>query len=278
MAPKYRRPSPRDDHLSPVELPDAEDMETFNRSDADEYEQVGGGQEPGGRHWGWRLVALVVVGIFLGYLLNHWMSFWTWPSLEFVYESPRVKEERMLQEVDEAIVEIQAYSRSHATGTRRGTGFNVMSEGLIVTNRHVVDGAWRSDVSFDDGTRYVVEEWTLHPTADLAVAQLDAADLPILPVQLADVPRPGDALTVVGNPLGFPRVAVEAKMLRTAVLDQGNEPVMVIEGHIHPGSSGSPVLNKDGQVVAVVFATLGSSGSGRIRGVAVPIEQVTDIW
>ena len=259
----HRRPSPRDEYLSMVELPDPDDQEYFNRLDvAEEAEQ------PAPRPLFWRGLAALLVVTFLLYFSGQWFSWWSWPNLGFLQESAGLKEERQLDAANQAIVELESFSPGRE-GSRRGTGFNVLADGLIVTNAHLVEGSRQVSVRFPDGRHYFAQSWTIHDTMDLAVLDITGEGFPVIPPVWTDSPQPGDALTVLGNPLGFPRVAVAVTMLGMARME-GETWVYVLEGPIYPGSSGSPVLNDRGQAVAVVFAVLSNEGEG-IRGLAVPI-------
>ncbi len=272
MDPRSRRPSPRDERLSPVEMPDYNDVVELNRMDDEGGDYVPPRRIP----LLVRVVALLVAASFVAYAGSAWLSLWSLPSLDFLRQSPQVKEERNLYAAERAVVEIQAYSSAQAGGVRRGTGFNVLSDGLIVTNAHVLADAWNAVIRFPDGKQFTVANWTVHEDMDLAIVPLQQESLPILPVLLTGVPQAGDALTVLGNPLGFPRVAVPATMTAVVQMEAGSW-VYLIEGSIYPGSSGSPVLNEQGQVVAVVFAVLPGQ-TETVRGLAVPIVHLQELW
>ncbi len=274
MDPHSKRPSPRDERLSPVEMPDNQDLTELNRL---EDEDDSDGQVPPRRiPFLLRFVAFLVAASFLAYAGSHWLSWWSLPALDFLRESPQVKEERDLYAAEQAIVEIQAYSSTQDGGVRRGTGFNVLSSGLIVTNAHIVENAWTAVIRFPDGQQFTVDDWTIHEDMDLAIVNLDRDSLPVLPILLTGIPEPGDRLTILGNPLGFPRVAVPATMAAVVQLEAGGW-VYLLEGNIYPGSSGSPVLNERRQVVAVVFAVLPSQAEN-VRGLAVPVVHLQDLW
>ena len=165
----------------------------------------------------------------------------------------------------EAVVLVTA--RNSAGGARTGTGFNIRPSGLVITNRHVVEGARSVEIRFRDGTVYPAAEVRVDDAADLARVRLNGADLPVVPLGEPHLPPAGSGVTVVGNPLGYPRLAVRGTVLGYA--GQGPEPVMEIDAPIHSGHSGSPVFNEEGNVVGVVFGASAGDGGGR-TGYAVP--------
>lgn len=140
---------------------------------------------------------------------------------------------------------------------------------MIVTNRHLLENAAAVRVSFPELGTYRAREWVVSQYVDLAVILLlEAEDLPV--VTISDVPAlPGEELLVIGNPLQFARIANKGVLVGYRDNSGREMPFLVIEALIYPGSSGSPVFNKQGKVVGVIFATLQSSDPVEVRGLAV---------
>jgi S1-C subfamily serine protease len=137
------------------------------------------------------------------------------------------------------------------------------SGGVVVTNRHVVEGAARIGVRpLDGGPAIAVAEHRLSATADVAVLLL--VDPDELPPALArgGLVSPGDEVRVVGFPGGQPATSVGT----VATIDPAR---MLIELPAQPGTSGSPVMDADGAVVGQVFARTQDG-----RGVATPLDRL----
>lgn len=135
-----------------------------------------------------------------------------------------------------------------------GSGFAINATTLI-TNRHVVADSAELQVLTYDGRDVDVTAAATAAIADLAVVRT-AKDLPYYP-QLADTdPVTGDQVSVVGYPQGGRLTVTEGKVIgaTTDPLNVNLGEVLVTDAPVEPGSSGSAVLNKDGQVVGVVYA------------------------
>src|SRR4029078_5534606 len=84
-----------------------------------------------------------------------------------------------------------------------GSGVIVNSEGYILTNHHVVDGALEIKVELTDNRTFTAKLFGSDPPSDLAVLKIDAQNLPTLSLGDSDKFRVGDAVLAVGNPLGI---------------------------------------------------------------------------
>ncbi|WP_412865639.1 S1C family serine protease [Cellulomonas sp. 179-A 9B4 NHS] len=135
-----------------------------------------------------------------------------------------------------------------------GSGFAI-DEHTLVTNRHVVADSAQLELSTYDGRDVAAEAASSAALADLAVVRTVDA-LPSAPV-LADAdPAIGDAVTVVGYPLGR-RLTVTDGRIMGAVTDPLNAnlgEVLVTDAPVEPGSSGSAALDSSGRVIGVVYA------------------------
>ncbi|HZG87102.1 serine protease [Paenibacillus sp.] len=187
-------------------------------------------------------------------------------AVRFLATSARLSQSEVVQEYKQSVVVIRS-------GASKGTGFVVSEDGLIVTNRHVVDGGAPS-VHFADGRVFRGTIRSVDDDVDLAVVDIDADGLPSLTLAEAydgaeDVP-----VYVIGNPLFFNGIANEG--VTWGLLSERSPPLMAIEAPIYKGNSGSPVLTKDGQVIGVVFATstLERDGKKHRIGLAVPVDWV----
>jgi S1-C subfamily serine protease len=153
-----------------------------------------------------------------------------------------------------------------------GSGFAIDAVTLI-TNKHVVADSADLQVSTYDGRDIDVTAASTATIADLAVVRT-AADLPSYPELAPADPVAGDPVTVVGYPQGG-RLTVTTGHVIGATTDPLNEnlgEVLVTDAQVEPGSSGSAVLNEEGQVVGVVYA---KSASG--QSFIVPVSTLRDL-
>lgn len=154
-----------------------------------------------------------------------------------------------------AIVVIEAQT-PEGVGMRikKGTGFNILEDGLIITNQHVVSGAAAVSITFIDGRRYFSNHWEQVGDADIAVIDIQGRDLPTLKLDYSK-PQPGQAVTVIGNPLNMERLIQKGMVAQVIDGIKGSNLAYVeILVTAAPGLSGSPVIDESGRVVAVVYA------------------------
>lgn len=153
-----------------------------------------------------------------------------------------------------------------------GSGFAIDATTLI-TNKHVVADSADLQVSTYDGRDIDVTAAETAGLADLAVVRT-AADLPTHPALAADDPGRGDAVTVVGYPQGGLLTVTDGQVIgsTTDPLNENLGEVLVTDAPVEPGSSGSAVLNEDGEVVGVVYA---KSAAG--QSFIVPVSTLRDL-
>jgi putative serine protease PepD len=187
---------------------------------------------------------------------------------------------RVYESAGPGVVSVQA-------GPASGTGFVVRSDGMIVTNAHVVAGAETAQVRFND-TGHMVEADVLgtDPSSDLAVLRVDPGSIaPLRPLRLAnsDDVRVGDSVVAIGHPFGLDRTATAGivsgvgREIRAPDGFQIEEAIQT-DAPINPGNSGGPLLDMRGRVVGVnaQIATAGNRGNVGI-GFAVPANTVREV-
>ena len=225
-----------------------------------------------------RVIALFLVLVFFGgVVITSWPGLHL-PSLDFIFKSPALSRDARTQQLQAAVVRLTVLARPEApsgyppVSQRTGTGFNIDPAGIIVTNDHVVRNAVRIVVTFPDGGIYNVRHWTGKSEWDLAVLELAGAPrhLPFVPLGDSGRSGAGDEITVIGNPLGLENIVIRGTLGRPRRLPDDRTPVLELDAPIHPGHSGSPVINASGRVIGVVFATVGSGTE--TRGLALPVE------
>jgi serine protease Do len=142
-----------------------------------------------------------------------------------------------------------------------GSGWIISSDGLIVTNNHVVDGATSIMVTFDDGSSLPVDLKNVKADAlsDLAVLKVDAAGLPALKIGDSTKLREGDWVVAIGNSLGEGIRVTQGIVSRKDVSMQDEngqtfEGLIETDATINPGNSGGPLLNMAGEVIGITNA------------------------
>lgn len=156
----------------------------------------------------------------------------------------------------------------------RGSGFFIDSD-RVVTNRHVIEGAHRAEVHSYTGTVYAVKGvLAVDAEGDLALLKVEAPASHVRPLPLDRTsPQEGESVVVIGNPFGL-----EGSVTNGIVSAVRDIPtfgrIIQITAPISPGSSGSPVVNMQGQVIGV--ATLQITG-GQSVNFAIPSERISQL-
>ena len=155
-----------------------------------------------------------------------------------------------------------------------GSGFVIGSDGLILTNAHVVDEADTVTVSFQDGRILEGQVLGKDPVTDVAVIQVEAENLPTVTIGDSDAVQQGQWAIAIGNPLGLQETVTVGVISGTdrssAAIGIPDKRVGFIQtdAAINPGNSGGPLLNAVGDVIGINTAIVrGTQG----LGFAIPI-------
>ncbi|OGO33072.1 MAG: hypothetical protein A2Z29_02000 [Chloroflexi bacterium RBG_16_56_11] len=166
-----------------------------------------------------------------------------------------------------------------------GSGWIIDSNGIIVTNNHVVEGAKTITVTTDDGSSYTADIGSIatDPLNDLAILKINASNLPALRRGDTSSLRVGEWVIAIGNALGQGIRATLGIVSQKSValpVDQGQTLYDLIEtdAAINPGNSGGPLVNLSGEVIGITsakVAQVGVEGMGYAISIdtAVPIIQ-----
>ena len=161
-----------------------------------------------------------------------------------------------------------------------GSGFVISSDGLILTNKHVVsDKAASYTVFTNDGKKYDAKVLARDPAQDLALVKINAANLSAVDLGDSDAIQLGQTAIAIGNALGEFRntvsVGVISGLARDVTASGGStteriQGVIQTDAAINPGNSGGPLLNLRGEVIGINTAVV--SGAQNI-GFALPINK-----
>lgn len=146
--------------------------------------------------------------------------------------------------------------------TALGSGFVISSDGFIVTNNHVIDGADEIEVEFYSGAHLPAKLVGTDPTTDIAVLKVEAdKPLPFLKFGDSDAARVGDWVLALGNPLGQGLSASSGIIsAKSRALTGTYDDFIQTDAAINRGNSGGPLFNMAGEVVGVNTAILSPNG------------------
>ena len=156
-----------------------------------------------------------------------------------------------------------------------GSGFVFGSDGHILTNAHVVDGADTVTVKLKDRREFVGKVLGVDTVTDVAVVKIDAKELPQVSLGRSDNIVPGQWAIAIGNPLGLDNTVtvgiISATGRSSAQVGIPDKRVRFIQtdAAINPGNSGGPLLNDQGEVIGINTA-IRADAQG--LGFAIPIE------
>lgn len=226
------------------------------------------------RRWIPRVIATLVVIALFANIVAFWPQVYSLAAIQFLAKSRELAQNEDIQRYKEAVVVIRA-------DDRKGTGFSISQDGMIVTNEHVIGDAERIMVHFADGSHVEADLLAADARTDLALLKTAEGDSwPSLPLDLDRKASEGDSVFVIGNPLFFNRIANEGVVLQPFRFAHRERPVLALKAPIYKGNSGSPVIDKEGYVVAVVYATTRMTINGHSEriGLAVPVADLAELF
>src|SRR6266550_5601741 len=164
--------------------------------------------------------------------------------------------------------------------TGLGSGFIIDSNGTILTNYHVVDGAQKIAVTLSDGKNYDAKVVGKDQKTDIAVIKIDAGqDLPVVTLGDSDRLEVGEWVLAIGDPFGLDHTVtsgiVSAKGRQIGAGPYDN--FIQTDASINPGNSGGPLLNMRGEVVGINTAIFSQSGGNIGIGFAIPTNLVKGV-
>lgn len=165
-----------------------------------------------------------------------------------------------------------------------GSGVIISSDGYIVTNNHVVNGADELTVTLNDNREFSARIIGTDPTTDLALIKIDGKNLPTLPIGNSDKLKVGEWVLAVGNPYNLSSTVtagiVSAKA-RSLGADAGEGPKIAsfiqTDAAINPGNSGGALVNTQGELVGINAMLYSQTGSYSGYGFAIPTNIMTKV-
>jgi len=155
-----------------------------------------------------------------------------------------------------------------------GSGFIIGSDGYIVTNAHVVDGADEVKVTLTDKREYTAKVIGVDKRSDIALIKIDAANLPKVSIGDPDKLKVGEWVVAIGKPFGL-----ENTMTAGIVSAKGRDlpqenlvPFIQTDVAINPGNSGGPLFNMRGEVIGVNSLIFSRTGGFMGLAFAIPID------
>lgn len=168
-----------------------------------------------------------------------------------------------------------------------GSGFVLTSDGYIITNHHVIDGATSITVNFYNGDSYPAKLVGSEEENDIAVLKIEATGLTPVVLGSSDELVVGEDVVAIGNPLGELTFTMTAGIVsaldRTITMSDGTAINMLqTDTAINSGNSGGPLFNMQGAVIGITsakYSSSSSSSSASIEGLcfAIPIDDVKDM-
>lgn len=177
---------------------------------------------------------------------------------------------------------LQPRSRQPRNSIQRGFGSGVIvsSDGYILTNNHVVDGADEVTVKTVDEETYKAEVVGRDPKSDVALLKVEAAGLPAAQLANSDAVKVGQWVLAVGGPFGLEKTVTAGIVSATGRNTVGiadYENFIQTDAAINPGNSGGPLVNLHGEVVGINTAIASRSGSNAGIGFSIPINMARNI-
>ena len=185
----------------------------------------------------------------------------------------RTDEETIVRVAEQVTPAVVGVSR----GGGSGSGVLIRSDGVIITNAHVVGNASRVEVSLADGRTLTGTVLGRDRSVDVAVVRVSATGLPAAPLGDSDRLRVGQLAIAIGNPLGLERT-VTTGIISAVNRDPRGVPIagglVQTDAAINPGNSGGPLVDSSGRVVGINTAILaGATG----LGFAIPINLANEV-
>lgn len=241
--------------------------EDYNLQENEEFEKEYQNNEEGEstqRHYLKVLSRWIAFTTVLVFLLSITSNVWFYlnpTSIKLIINSIGFSKDTQIQNWKEAVVLVTTEKGS-------GSGFNIDKSGIFITNYHVIENAENIRLSYASGGGITVKEVVAFKEIDIAFLKVESSEeLPILNLESKKDILKNESITVIGSPLSFFNIVTKGNVIEV------DNKRLILDAPIFRGSSGSPVINRDGNVIGVVFATTIDSDKKEV-GLAIPIQEI----
>lgn len=155
-----------------------------------------------------------------------------------------------------------------------GSGFIVRSDGIIMTNAHVIADADEVMVKLSDRQEFLAKVLGTDKRTDIAVLKIDAKDLPAVALASAKPLRVGEWVMAIGSPFGFESTVTAGVIsaTRRSLPGDGTVPFIQTDAAVNPGNSGGPLINMQGEVIGINSQIFSLSGGYQGVSFAIPMD------
>jgi len=158
-----------------------------------------------------------------------------------------------------------------------GSGFILTSDGMVMTNAHVIDGADEVIVTLTDKREFKAKIIGADKRSDVAVVKIEATDLPAIKVGDVSRLKVGEWVMAIGSPFGLENT-VTAGIVSAKQRDTGDYlPFIQTDVAINPGNSGGPLINMRGEVVGINSQIYSRSGGSMGISFAIPMDEAVRV-
>jgi serine protease Do len=160
-----------------------------------------------------------------------------------------------------------------------GSGFILSSDGYLITNHHVVDGAEKITVKLNDKREFPAKVIGGDPQSDIALLKIAATDLPTVTIGDVDSLKVGQWVFAIGAPFGLERTATKGivSALGRSLPNDTYVPFIQTDVPINPGNSGGPLFDLNGKVVGVNSQIFSRSGGYMGLSFAIPMNVAMNV-
>ncbi|HEY6963003.1 MAG TPA: trypsin-like peptidase domain-containing protein, partial [Gaiellaceae bacterium] len=187
-------------------------------------------------------------------------------------------------EIDATTTSQNSFPSGNGSQSAEGTGFVYDTNGDILTNEHVVDGATGVSVKFSDGSTYKATIVGTDPSTDVAVVHVNAPASKLVPLTLGDssAAAVGDGVVAIGNPFGLDGTVTAGivSALGREISAPDDTPIagaIQTDAAINHGNSGGPLLDMHARVIGITSQIQSEGGGNDGVGFAVPSNTVKQI-
>jgi len=233
----------------------------------------------------WRAYTLLAGAQTSPAMEEHSIEGWAFPAPGISSMAQMDREfQELVQRVRPSVVSITAENQVRVVQRQRqsrgvlrlppnlGSGVIVSSDGYIVTNLHVIRGSQSIVVQLFDGRMLKAQVVGVDPLTDVAILKIDADNLQAMSFGNSDLVRPGQIVFAVGNPYGLQETVTQGIISgigRRSTSEIVNE-FFQTDTALNPGSSGGPLLNVRGEMIAINNSILAQSGGWQGISFSIP--------